>query len=336
MTIDDIAKKAGVSTATVSRVLNNSSSVTPKTRQKVQRVIEESGYIPNVLARSLSIQSTRSIAVLVADIENPYFSQALRGITQVADENDYNVLLLNTDEDLRREHRCLKAVAQQQQPEGIIITPVSYKDQQTGAVLEEFERRGVPVILLDRLIEGYSFGSVLAENRKGAYEAVRELIRVGHTRIAIIKGSEEKWPVTERWLGYQDAMQEAGLLIQPEYVCSADQKSRLAHLATGRLMKLDAPPTAIFTCNSSMTLGCLGYLTEHGLRVPQDVAVVGFDEIDDLRQVGYPLSVVDRSPVEMGRLAMKMILSRLADMKTPKETQTISTRLILRGSERHN
>ncbi len=334
MTIDDIARKAGVSTATVSRVLNNSSSVTEKTRKKVQNVIEECGYIPNVLARSLSNQSTRSIAVLVADIENPYFSQALRGITQVADENDYNVLLLNTDEDVGREHRCLKAVAQQQQPGGIIITPVSYKNKQTGFVLEEFERRGVPVVLLDRLIEGYSFGSVLAENRRGAYEAVRELIRAGHSRIAIIKGSEEKWPVTERWLGYQDAMREAGLPILPEYVGSSDQKSRLAQLATGRLMKLSQPPTAIFTCNNSMTLGCLGYLTEHGIQVPRDVSVIGFDEIDDLRRVGYPLSVVDRSAVEMGRLAMKMILSRLADMESAKETTVIPTRLILRGSEK--
>ena len=333
MTIDDIAKKAGVSTATVSRVLNNSSSVTPKTRQKVQRVIEECGYIPNALARSLSIQSTRSVAVLVADIENPYFNQALRGITQVADENDYNVLLLNTDEDLQRERRCLRAVAQQQ-PEGVVISPVSYKDQETGAVLAEFERRSVPVVLLDRLIEGYSFGSVLAENRKGAYEAIRELIRAGHTRIAIIKGSKEKWPVTERWLGYQDAMEEAGLPIRPEYVCSADQKSRLAHLATGKLMSLDQPPTAILTCNSSMTLGCLGYLTEHGIRIPQDVSVIGFDEIDDLRQVGYPLSVVERSPVEMGRLAMEMILRRLGDMEQAKETIVIPTQLILRGSEK--
>ena len=335
MNIDDIAKKAGVSTATVSRVLNNSSSVTPKTRQKVQDVIEQYGYVPNVLARSLSTQNTRSIAVLVADIENPFFSQALRGITQVADENDYNVLLVNTDEDLWREHRCLKVVAQQQQPEGIIITPVSYKNQQTGAVLEDFERCGVPVVLLDRLIEGYNFGSILAENRKGAYEAVRELIRAGHTRIAIIKGSEEKWPVTERWLGYQDAMQEAGLPIQPEYVCSSDQKSRLAHLATEQLMDLSQPPTAIFTCNSSMTLGCLGCLTERGLQVPQDVSVVGFDEIDDLRQVGYPLSVVDRSPVEMGRLAMGMILRRLRNIESEKETVVIPTNLVLRGSEQH-
>jgi len=335
MTIDDIAKKAGVSTATVSRVLNNSSSVTKKTRERVQNVIEECGYIPNVLARSLSIQSTRSIAVLVSDIENPYFSQALRGITQVADENDYNVLLLNTDEDLQREHRCLKAVAQQQQPGGIIITPVSYTNQQTGAVLEEFERRGVPVVLLDRLIKGYSFGSILAENRKGAYEAVRELIRAGHTRIAIIRGSEENWPVAERWLGYQDAMKEAGLPIQPEYVCSADQKSRLAYQATGRLMGLSQPPTAIFTCNNSMTLGCLGYLTEHGIHIPQDVSVIGFDEIDDLRRVAYPLSVVDRSPVEMGHLAMKMILSRLADMESAKQTTVIPTRLVLRGSEKY-
>lgn len=334
MKIDDIARKAGVSTATVSRVLNNSSSVTPATRDKVQRVIDECGYIPNASARNLSTQSTRDIAVVVSDIENPFFGQALRGITQVANENDYNVLLLNTDEDLRWEHRCLKAVAQQQ-PQGVVIAPVSSKDQETGDALEEFERRGVPVVQMDRLIEGRNLSSVLAENRQGVYKAIKELIRVGHTRIAIIKGSEDKWPVAERWLGYQDAMQEAGLPIRPEYVCTVDQKSRLAHLSTERLLALSEPPTAIFTCNNSMTLGCLGCLTEHQIRIPDDIAVMGFDEIDDLRTIGYPLSVVDRSPVEMGRLAMEMILRRLQNPDSEREIATVPTRMLLRGSEKH-
>ncbi|MGM9659687.1 MAG: LacI family DNA-binding transcriptional regulator [Faecousia sp.] len=333
MTIDDIAKIAGVSTATVSRVLNNSSSVTPATRDKVQRVIDACGYIPNASARNLSTQSTRDIAVVVSDIENPFFSQALRGITQVANENDYNVLLLNTDEDLRWEHKCLKAVAQQQ-PQGVIISPVSSRNQETGDALEEFESRGVPVVQMDRFLEGRDFSSVLADNRQGVYKAIQELIQVGHTRIAIIKGSEDNWPVNERWIGFQDAMQEAGLPIRPEYVCTADQKSRLAHLATEKLLSLNEPPTAIFTCNNSMTLGCLGYLTEHNIRIPDDIAVMGFDEIDDLRTIGYPLSVVDRSPVEMGRLAMAMILRRLQNMDGEREVVTVPTRVLLRGSEK--
>ncbi len=333
MNISDIAKKAGVSTATVSRVLNNSSLVSPKTRDWVLHVIEENEYTPSAIAKNLSARTSDSLGVIFPDIENPFFSSALIGVTEQAEKLGYNVFYFNTDETPEKEHAFLNAV-RSRRPAGLIISPADGYDMVTGSTLMEFERHHVPVVLLDRDLQGYDFNLVRAEDKRGAYLAVSALIEAGHRRIAIIVGNPSNRPVFERQAGFREAMQEHGIPIRPDYVVRADQKSEIAYQVTGTLLDLPNPPTAIFTCNNMMTLGCLRCCTERGIAVGKDLSIIGFDEIDILRDVGYCLSVVHRSPREMGSIAMELLQKRLEDPECPAQTRTVETTLILRGSEK--
>lgn len=333
MNISDIAQKAGVSTATVSRVLNNSALVKSRTREQVLAVIEACGYTPSAVAKSLSVQATHNVGVIFPDIENPFFSSALKGITQVAEQNLYNVFFFNTDEAVWREHNFL-AVARAQRLDGIIISPTDNRDKTTRNVLEEFERQGIAVVLFDRRLRDGCFSSVLAEDKKGACLAVRQMIAEGHKKIAIIAGSPSNTPVYERTKGYIQAMKEAGIPVRKEYILRADQKSELAYQAAKKLMESGDPPTAVFACNNMMTLGCLRCFTEKGIVIGRDISLMGFDDIETLRLIDFGLSVVNRSEREMGRLAMEVLLDRL---KTPGQTPRIvkvPSYLILRGSEK--
>lgn len=333
MNISDIAQKAGVSTATVSRVINNSKRVKPETRDKVLKIIQENDFVPNAIARSLSVQSTSNIGVIFPDIENPFFSGAFYGITKMAEQNHYNVFFFNSDENVEKEQEFLRMVASQHLA-GIIITPADNYAVETRMLLEDLERRGIPVVLLDRDIRGGKFSTVLAENEKGAYLAVSQLIREGHEKIAIVEGNPSNRPIYERAKGYRRAMDDHEIPIRGEYMVRGDQKSELAYEMTGRLMNLPEPPTAIFTCNNMMTLGCLRYLTEHGMMIGRDISLIGFDDIGVLRVIDFKLSVVDRSESEMGKIAMRMLLNRLKDPDGERQTVVLPVELILRGSEK--
>ena len=333
MNISDIAKRAGVSTATVSRVLNDSALVKAKTKELVLAVIEECGYTPSAVAKSLSVQATHNVGVIFPDIENPFFSGALRGISHVAEQSLYNVFFFNTDETVWREHNFLNVV-RAQRLDGVIISPVDGRDETTRARLEEFERQGIAVVLFDRCLKGGTFSSVLTENKNGTRMAIRQLIAEGHRKIAIIEGILSNTPGYERTQGYLQAMEEAGIPIRKEYMLQADQKSELAYQATKTLMESSDPPTAVFACNNMMTLGCLRYFTEKGIVIGRDISLMGFDDIETLRLIDYGLSVVNRSEREMGQLAMEVLLERLKAPDQAVRTVMVPSYLILRGSER--
>lgn len=322
-----------MSTATVSRVINNSNLVKPKTREKVMKVVEESGFVPSAIARGLSIQATSNIGVIFPDIENPFFSGAFYGITKIAEQNHYHVLFFNSDENVKEEQEFLRMV-ESQHLAGIIITPIDHFNAETRELLNGLEKKGIPVVLFDRDIRGGKFGIVMAENEKGAYQAVSQLILEGHERIAIIEGSPSIRSVYERSKGYRKAMDDHEIPIRGEYMVRGDQKSELAYQMTSRLMNLSEPPTAIFTCNNMMTLGCLRYLTEQGLMIGRDISLIGFDDIDPLRVIDFKLSVVDRSEAEMGKIAVRMLLERLKTPEADRETVVVPVKLMLRGSEK--
>jgi LacI family transcriptional regulator len=297
------------------------------------RVIEEHEYVPNAIARSLKTQSTFNIGVVFPDIENPFFSGAFYGITKEADRSHYNVFFCNSDENIKKEHDFLQLM-ESQHLVGLIISPINANDEITRGMLESLEQKGIPVVLLDRDLKGGRFSKVLAENEKGAYLAVTQLIKEGHERIAIIEGNPAIRPVYERAKGYRRAMDDNEVQIRGEYMVRGDNKSELAYELTERLMTLPEPPTAIFSCNNMMTLGCLRYLTEQGIVIGRDISLVGFDEISALRTIDFKLSVVDRSESEMGRSAMKMLLRRINNPESAGETEVVPVKLILRGSEK--
>lgn len=333
MNISKIAELSGVSAATVSRVLNHAEFVRPDTRERVMRVIKAYDYIPNESARGLSKSSSNLIAVICPDVRNSFYQEVLSGVARVAEKEGYDVLLYNTDEHQEKEHRILR-ILKGRNLAGIILTPVRGSDMLTGELVESFEEQGIPVVLFDRDVFGKEFSLVIADNAKSAFEAVSTLIGEGHSKIALIGGDTDSRPVRERRLGYEMAIRAAGLTIRKEFMASCDQKSEIAYQKVKKMMEMPDPPTAFFTSNSTMTMGCLRYMTERRLVIGRDVSIIAFDDIEALRAIGFNLSVVDQHPLDIGEHAMRIMAKYLREGKTGHELEVISPTMILRGSEK--
>ena len=334
MNIKEIARLADVSVATVSRVINNSDKVKLATREKVQAIMREQNYIPSATARDLSFQRSEVVAVVVPDLKNPFFYGLIEGITKVAEKNRYQVLIFNTNENAEKEFRVLTAI-RERNVAGILITAAGVRDERTGRLLKEYQEQGSPVVLIDRFIDGgEGLDTVVADNESGSYEAVCELIRQGHERIAIIAGDKDLSPVYERELGYRRALRENGIKIREMYIAYGNQMADQSYKCMKHLMNLKKPPTAVFCGNNMMSLGAMRYLIENDMHVGEDVAIIGFDDITVLNNLGIPLSVVDRSEKEMGIKAMEQLIRHLRHPEAKPVRVSVPTRLILRGSEK--
>lgn len=337
MNIREIALKIGVSSATVSRVINQSGYVSEKTRNKVLKAIEDYNYVPSAIARSLSIQNTSSIGVLVPDIENPFFASVIKGVTEVAEEYKYNILLFGTNETLKLEHAYLETVVRQRL-NGVIITPISEDDAETKKRLLNLKKSKIPVVLVDRDLNNLDLDGVFIDNIQSAYEGVSALIKEGHTRIATITGPLGTKPGRERLLGYRKAMEDHGIPMDEAYILEGDFKVPRSYELTRKLFSGEAIPTAIFTSNNLTTLGCLKYLTENNLVIGKDISIMGFDDIEVLKIIDYKLSVIDRDAYAQGMEAMNILVQRLAENKESYKTKhvVLPHEVILRGSEKMN
>lgn len=339
MNIYDVAKVAGVSPATVSRVLNGNTNVKASTREKVLAIIEGHGYVPSALARNLSTGGSQTIAFIVPDIENPFFSKVLHGITDRAAECDYNVFMFGTDESCERQHKALESL-NAEMIKGIIIIPVSEEDKKTRDMLERFEERNVPVVLVDRDTDGASFDGVFSEDSAGIVRAVDCLVEEGHREIAIITGPTTSRPGRERLNGYEKALEAHGIAINPQYIVDGKFREEESFNAMQKLMALDTKPTAILASNNMTALGCLKYMKENGLRLGQDISLIGFDDIPELAYTDVALTVITRPNYEMGCEAMNLLGQRFLEKATPGgergvlHRSIVKTNLVRRGSEK--
>ncbi|MBP3412144.1 MAG: LacI family DNA-binding transcriptional regulator [Oscillospiraceae bacterium] len=332
--IYEIAKEAGVSIATVSRVMNRSASVSEKSTKKVMDAVRKLNYVPNSTARSLSTSLSRSIGIVVPDINNPFFSKILQGVTAAADEQGLQVVLYSTDEDTERELKVLHTM-REHRLRGIIITPVSEHCKETLDLLQDFELRGIPVVLVDREVDDPHFDRVVAQDEDGVYQAVCSMLQAGHKRVAIVTGPLHSRPGKERLRGYERALEDFGIPLRQEYIRQGDFRMERACEETLELCSLEEPPTAIFSSNNMTTYGCLKAFLELGLTVGRDISLFGFDDIDALKWLNYKLSVVSRDAYEMGRRAMGL-LADCFDREGFSEVgrrESLPTELILRGSE---
>ena len=335
MNIRDIAKIVGVSSTTVSRVINCSGYVKEETKKKILQVIQETGYVPNEVARSLSSRESSGIAVLVPDITNEFFSALIRGIGSVAEEEGYRLILCDTAEDMNKEHNALSEV-ERQYLSGIIIAPVSEQDAETYHRLAELEKKNISVVLADREVYGGELDGVFVDNVKGAYEGVHALIREGHRKIAIIAGPDTSLPGRERLIGYKEALRDAGLKVKEEYIVFGDFQIDKAYERTRELLALEEAPTAIFTSNNKTTLGALKYFTENHIKIGRDISILGFDQIDALKFIAYPLSTVERDAEFQGKETMRALISKLKNKGNTgiKKKILVPHKVILRGSEK--
>jgi LacI family transcriptional regulator len=309
VTMREVAVKAGVSAMTVSRVINESLHVSADARRRVDAAIAELGYVPNRLARGLIRQKTSAIGVIVPDVANPFFTLVVRGAEEVAWRAGYHVILCNTQADLERERSYLEDMLAFQ-VEGLLIAPAGDRSVPNLRVLK---KNGVPFVLIDRSIRGYDGDLVQGDSIAGAQRLVELLIELGHRRIAMVTETAEVSTARDRVRGYRQALEDAGIGFRPELVAESSAiDPRAAHDATLALLDLPEPPTAIFSVNNIAVVGVAEAIRERGLEVPQDVALVCFDDIEHASRF-YPFLTVMAQPAEtFGTIAMQLLLDRLA------------------------
>lgn len=327
-TISDVAKQAGVSPATVSRVIQGAKNVSPATRVKVERAIEELGYVPSAVAQSLRSKRTRSLALVVSDITNPFWTTVARGVEDAAQRHDYSVLLCNTDENLAKQLRYLDFLIGQQ-VDGVIIAPYDSDAQH----LDKLRRRNIPTVLIDRRIEGWDLDSVCGDSLSGARALVQHLIGLGHSQIATISGPAITSTAEDRIAGYCLALTEAGISIDPRLIKRGEFRDISGEMLTHQLLDEGLEPTAIFAANNAIAMGVIDALSQRNLRIPQDIALVCFDDMPTSSHLFPFLTVMAQPAYDMGVNAAQLLLSRLnSEVKLQPRHVVLPVRLIVRHS----
>ena len=328
-TIRDVARAAGVSVATVSHVINGTRPVAPETAERVQRTMEALDYHPNAVAQSLRTRKTHAIGAVVSDITNPFFATLVRGAEDVAAEAGYSLIVCNSDESPDKEDRYVRLLRQRRM-DGLLISPVG--DGSSKAV-QELPRWRIPFVFIDRRAKGIKADAVLSDNVDGSYQATKYLIERGNSRIGIILGIKGATTTEERLAGYSQALEEAGIAISKELVVWGDYRTEGGRRATALLMGLDVAPTAIFSTNNLMTVGVLKTLAHRKISVPEEMAVVSFDDLDLADLIIPSLTAVVQHPDEIGRKAVHILLERMDQgSKAPPRFIQVPVELRIRGA----
>ena len=302
----DIARRAGVAPITVSRVINNSGYVSQSTRARVEAAVKELGYVPNTIARGLRSKRTHTLALIVTDITNPYFTSMARGVEDVAGAYDYTVIYCNTDESETKEEKYANMLAQRQ-VDGVLLVP-SCGNAKT---IKFFEANDINVVVLDRRISGVRSDIICSDSENGANRLVKLLIGLGHKRIAIITGPKDVSTSVDRVTGYQQALREAGLS-ENELIYYGAFNEQSGYELTNQAMTQVQKPTAIFGANNYIAMGIIKALYDLKLDVPGDVSVVGFDDLPESIFMKPFLTVARQRAYEMGQLATELLLKRIS------------------------
>ncbi|MED4300783.1 LacI family DNA-binding transcriptional regulator [Geobacillus stearothermophilus] len=324
--IKDVAKRANVSTATVSRVLRNTGNVTEETRQRVLEAIEALNYQPNVLGRYLRRMETETVLVVVPDITNPFFSKVLRGIEAVALKHGYQVLLGDTQNDARLEEQYLNVLPQRQVDGMIFLTARIRKE-----LVEEMARQ-FPIVLACEYLEGTDIPTVSIDNISSARKATEYLIRLGHRRIAHLSGPMDVILSRDRLRGYYQALAQHEIEVDAALVQEGDFTYESGYHLTLKLLALEKPPTAIFAANDEMAIGAVKAIRHRGGRVPDDVAVVGFDDIHMASIFEPSLTTIAQPMFEIGQKAMELLLRLIEGIDVERRQLVLPDRLVIRDS----
>lgn len=335
LTIKDIAKEAGVSKSTVSRVLNGTGYVREETKRKVEEVIKRYHYTPSSIARNLSRKESNTIGVLIQEVGNPFFAELLEGITEVLDENNLTMFLCDTDNDVRKQDHALE-VMKEQRVKGLILNSTNdFRNAEEISLLKkQLKAIGTPTVLLDRQLEKALWDGVYFENYQAAYAATKALIEAGNRRIGVIHGVLSTKHGYDRFEGFLQAMKDYDLPVRPEDIWNGNFSKKGGYIATKKAIEEGRMPEALLLSNNLISLGFLKAISEQGLMIGRDVATIGIDEIDILEEIHYPFSYVGRDVIEMGRLAAHKLLERIENPQKPRDITILPYQLCLRGSER--
>ncbi len=328
-TIVEVAKRAGVSIATVSNVIRRTKRVSPDLEERVRDAIRELDYYPNEIARSLKVKQTRMLGMVLPDITNPFFPEIIRGAEDTAFERGYFLVTANTDEQIGRERRIVSAL-RSYRVDGMLLASAPGKD---SSHIRSTIHAGISVVCLDRAVEGIRTDAVLLDNVRGGRECVRHLIQAGYRRVAIITGPLKLQTGRERLRGYEEALREADIEIDREMIVEGDFRQESGYRAGMELLRRRRKPAAIFVCNGVMTVGLLRALEEMDLRCPDDIAVATFDDLAVDRSFHPHLTAVVQPSYEMGTRAANILIDRIEGKLTNEPVvMRISPTLIIRES----
>ncbi|MGV8927391.1 MAG: DNA-binding transcriptional regulator CytR [Ewingella sp.] len=326
-TMKDVAEMAGVSTATVSRALMNPEKVSATTRQKVELAVVEVGYSPHALSRNLKRNESRTILVIVPDICDPYFADVIQGIERTAAENGYLVLIGDCAQQNQQEKTFINLIITKQ-IDGMLLLG---SDLPFDASKEE-QRNLPPMVMANEFAPELELPTVHIDNLTAAYEAVHYLIGLGHQRIGCIAGPDNMPLCQYRSQGYIQALRRNGLMVESSYTAKGDFSYESGALALAELMSQPVPPTALFCHNDVMAIGAMYQAKKMGLHIPQDLSVVGFDDIKLSQYFDPPLTTVAQPRFQLGRQAMLLLLEQLYGNTVHSGSRLLESELIVRGS----
>jgi len=334
ITIKDIAKKANVSITTVSRVLNNKPDVSDETKENILRIIDKLGYNPNGIARGLVMQRTYTIGLIIPDISNPLFPEIARGIEKKAKKLNYSVIFYDTDNDIVEEREAIR-VLRSKQVDGIILTSLSVKNSNE---LLKMKEEKFPVVELDRLIQNIKIPTITIDNVLSGYTATSYLIEMGHTRLGHITGDLSIKSAENRLKGFRKALKKYQLKLENKWVLEGDYTSSSGYNQMKRLLKQSEKPTAVFIANDLMALGSYEAIFEEGLRIPEDISIIGHDGIDMASFVRPKLTTIAQPKLELGEKAAETLVKIIENPGIYKDEKNVilNTQLLIKESTRKN
>ncbi len=327
-TMKDVARLAGVSTSTVSHVINNNRFVSDGVREKVEQAIRHLNYAPSALARSLKINQTHTIGMLLTTSSNPFYAEVVRGVEESCYQRGYSLILCNTAGDEERMNRSLETLMQKRVDGLLMMCTESHLP--SADILNRYP--SIPTVMMDWApFEGR--GDIIQDNALlGGELATQHLIDCGYTRIACIAGPQDKTPARMRLEGYRNAMTKSGLEILPGYVVNGDFEFQGGYNGMVELLALETPPEAVFTSNDAMAVGVYHALYQAGMGIPQQMAVMGYDDIELARYLTPPLSTIHQPKDALGELAIDTLIHRLSDPDASQQTLVLTPELVVRGS----
>ena len=326
-TIKDVANLAGVHPSTVSRVINDDSRISEKTKNKVLLIIKKLRYTPNAIARGLKTKRTHTLGMLIPDITNPFFAEIARGVEDAASKNNFNVILCNTDDKLKKERTYLE-ILRGKRVDGLILGTAHIKDKS----ILELEKNNFPYILISRNIEGLDKNCVIVDDEVGGIMATEYLIKLGHRRIAHITGPLKTRSALNRLKGYKLVLKKHRIEYKDELVGEGDFRIKGGYQVMKRFLKLTEPPTAIFAANDLLALGAMQVIQKKNFHIPEDFSVVGFNDIKLASFVYPPLTTIRQPMLEMGALAVKMLIKIIEEGEFNQRKEVLESKLIIRES----
>ena len=325
-TMKDIARLAQVSTSTVSHVINGSRFVSDEIREKVMRIVVELNYTPSYIARSLKVKATKTIGLLVTATNNPFFSEVMAGVEQYCQKNQYNLIIATTGGDAKRLQQNLQTLIHKQ-VDGVLLM---CGDSRFQADMEL--EVSLPLVVMDWWFTELNADKILENSEYGGYLATKSMVDAGHQKIGIITGNLRKSVAKNRLQGYKKALSEANIVLNPDWIVESHFDFKGGIVGAQKLLALSDRPTAIFCCSDTIAIGAYQAIQNQGLRIPQDISIMGYDDIELARYLFPSLSTISQPKAELGKLAVETLLQRIQEPNENYRTLVLEPTCILRES----